>query len=236
MGRRRTAARALCAPNSSTALVSSSTNSGTPSVRSTISSMISGGSAALPATFAHQRRASRAGRAASARASSHAAARSRAAGIRAGTSRPAAPATAATRSIVRSSSSREVGSIQWTSSNTISTGCRRPALRSGAAAPRTSSPSCAAAAEVKRWGEISCGSDSRSRDQRHVFGRRRRGGASSAWSLPSLASGASVAREAGGAFELGDDRIERAVLMVRRAEIAQPSMRSRRRCAPPAPR
>ena len=44
--------QATCVPHSSTALVSSSTNSGTPSVRSAISSMISGGSAAFPATFA----------------------------------------------------------------------------------------------------------------------------------------------------------------------------------------
>ena len=34
-----------------------------------------------------------------------------------------------------------------------------------------------------------------------------------------------VAREAGGAFELDDERVERAVLMVRRAEIAEPRVR-----------
>ena len=34
-----------------------------------------------------------------------------------------------------------------------------------------------------------------------------------------------VAREPGGAFELDDERVERAVLMVRRAEIAQPRVR-----------
>jgi hypothetical protein len=40
-----------CAPDSSTDLVSSSTNNGTPSVRSVISSTISAGSAEFPATF-----------------------------------------------------------------------------------------------------------------------------------------------------------------------------------------
>ena len=45
------ATRSPCAALSSTALVSSSTNSGTPSVRSTISATISAVSAALPASF-----------------------------------------------------------------------------------------------------------------------------------------------------------------------------------------
>jgi hypothetical protein len=45
-------AAAPAAPISRTALVSSSTNSGTPSARAAISSTISGGNAAFPATFA----------------------------------------------------------------------------------------------------------------------------------------------------------------------------------------
>ena len=50
-----------------------------------------------------------------------------------------------------------------------------------------------------------------------------------------LAVGRVVARETGGAFELGDERIERAVLVVRRAEIAQARVRlasDRARTAP----
>src|SRR5260370_13357841 len=43
--------------------------------------------------------------------------------------------------------------------------------------------------------------------------------------LPELLLDRVVAREPGGAFELDDERVERAVLMVRRAEIAQPGVR-----------
>ena len=39
-----------------------------------------------------------------------------------------------------------------------------------------------------------------------------------------------VAREAGGAFDLGDERVKRAVMMVRRAEITQPGVRLARDC------
>ena len=49
--------------------------------------------------------------------------------------------------------------------------------------------------------------------------------ASSASSLSSFACGGVVAGEPGSAFELGDDRIERAVRVLRRAEIAQAGMR-----------
>src|SRR6202030_1459981 len=43
--------------------------------------------------------------------------------------------------------------------------------------------------------------------------------------LAELLLGHVVVREAGGAFELRDERMERAVLVVRRAEIAQPGVR-----------
>ena len=59
--------------------------------------------------------------------------------------------------------------------------------------------------------------------------------ASSASSLSSFACGVVVARKPGGALHLADDRIERAVGVLRRAEIAQPRVRLRRRGAPAAP-
>ncbi len=43
--------------------------------------------------------------------------------------------------------------------------------------------------------------------------------------LVALSGGEVFARKAGGVFQLGNERVERAVAMVRRAEIAQPDMR-----------
>ena len=54
--------------------------------------------------------------------------------------------------------------------------------------------------------------------------------------LVQLCLGRVVAREPGGAFELVDERIERAVLVMRRAEIAQAGMRLGFDAARTAPR
>ena len=87
--------------------------------------------------------------------------------------------------------------------------------------------------------EVQVGGGTRQRQQ---FGEQLdfviapRAGREQCLQLPELLLGRVVAREAGGAFELGDERIERAVLVMRRAEIAQPRVRLALRCAPTAPR
>ena len=93
----------------------------------------------------------------------------------------------------------------------------------------------AAGLEVERRRRHS-GSDSNSREQREVASSRVPGAASSARSLSSFCCRRVVARETGGALELRDHRIKRAVLVMRRAEIAQPGVRFVLRAAPAAPR
>ena len=116
---RTAATRSPCATLSSTAFVNSSTNSGTPSVRSTISATISAVIPALPISL-HQRLS-----VASAEPIEHQthdverpAQGGRNSGRKVITSNTGSRCTWST---IRSRSSREVGSIQWASSNTMST-------------------------------------------------------------------------------------------------------------------
>ena len=60
-------------------------------------------------------------------------------------------------------------------------------------------------------------------DKRHIF-RRRRGRRQQRFELVELRFDGIFALEAGGAFELGDKGMERAVLMMGRREIAQPGV------------
>ena len=114
---------------SSTALVNSSTNSGTPSMRSTISATISGASEALPASLCTSASPSRSPSRLSAKLATWA--RPGQGGWNSGRKVTASSTgRCRTRSTVRSSNSREVGSIQWASSNTISTGRRRASASS----------------------------------------------------------------------------------------------------------
>ena len=89
-------------------------------------------------------------------------------------------------------------------------------------------PSCAAG-EFERRKRSPPGSDSSSAQEGHVgdLGCRRE----QRLELVELCLGRVVARETGGAFELDDHRIERAVLVMRRAEIAQAGMGSVRCCS-----
>ena len=124
--------------------------------------------------------------------------------------------------MTRSSSSRELGSIQCTSSKSHQhrTLLAGQAFELAGAAPRTFSPSCAGASAASGGKRPSAGNRQQLGQQRHVL-RRGDVRASSAASLSSFARAASSRSNRGGAFELRDDRVERAVLVVRRAEVAQ---------------
>jgi hypothetical protein len=116
--------------------------------------------------------------------------------------------------------SREVGSIQCRSSKIINTGCRRASAwscRSSAANVR------ALRAEVERREALAAGYRQHLGDQREVT--RLRPVAEQCRQLVELCCGRVVAGEPRGALQLADKGVERAVLIVRRAKIAQAGMR-----------
>src|SRR5215472_14255644 len=207
-------------PDSSTALVNSSTKSGTPSVLATICAITSWGSA-RPAT-----RPARVSTSACARRSSamlvtcerplHGASYSGRKVISTKTDK------ARTRSTVRSSTSSEVASAQWASSNSISTGfCRASASSWSSKAARVSAllggTQCerriAAAGRDRQQGseERRCFRDAR---------RRQYGFEPVEPSLRRVLKG-----EAGGAPQRDDKGVQDAVAVIGRALIAQRRVR-----------
>src|SRR5215472_7778478 len=123
--------------------------------------------------------------------------------------------------MTRSSSSRELGSIQCTSSKSIRTGC----CRAEASSCRSSTSKVFS---FLRWGvswrEGNCpsvGNDSRSASSTPSSGEA--GGEHG--QLVQLHLGRVLALEPGGALELRDGRVECAVLVVRGAETAQAGVR-----------
>src|SRR6516225_5504341 len=125
--------------------------------------------------------------------------------------------------MVRSSNSREVGSIQRASSKTISTGCWR-------ARPSSWRISASSVRSFLRWGlrfgsgwRSEAGNDSRSA-MNATSSPGGAAGASKASSLSSLAAGWICRCEPGRAAELVDKREQRALLVIGRAEIAQTDM------------
>ena len=137
---------------------------------------------------------------------------------------------------MRSSSSRVLGSIQCTSSKSTSTG------------PPAASPSSWRSSAAKVRSRLRCGREvgGRHSGRRAAATAARPGGRTSSvgWrgrrqqrlQLGEPHLGRVVAREAGGALELRDHRVERAVLVVRRAEVAQARRAARSRGAPAGPR
>ena len=79
--------------------------------------------------------------------------------------------------------------------------------------------------EVERGIAVACRNRVQIRDQRHVLAEVIGGQGEHRLELGQPLLVRVVAPEPGRSFHLRDDRIERAVLMVRRAEIAQPSVR-----------
>ena len=118
-----------------------------------------------------------------------------------------------------------VGSLQCTSSYTISTGCRahRPSTCAVSAVSVFSLRFCGR--EVERRITLASGNREQVGEQRRnpaeIIGRLRQ----QSFELVEPLFGRVVSAEAGGAFEVGDNRVKGAVLMVRRAKEAQAGVR-----------
>ena len=130
-----------------------------------------------------------------------------------------------TRSTVRPNTSRLVGSIQCASSKIISTGCcasqsrdlRRQRFQRSLPALYRAQRERGIASIIRQRQHLGkeCG----------ILKRGRGLCASTASSLSSLRLRGVVVRQSGGTFHLADDRIKRAVGVLRRAEIAQARVR-----------
>jgi len=178
------ATRSACAALSSTALVSSSTKSGTPSLRATISATISGVSAVLPARLCTSVSPSRSPSRLSAKLVTWE--RPPQDGWNSGRKViTSSTGRRRTRSRVRSSNSREVGSIQWTSSNTISTGRCRASASSWVSSASNSFSRLRCGLRFKSAAEL--GNDSSSLNS-GISSSSRASGASNTRSFPSFSS------------------------------------------------
>ena len=204
-------------------MVNSSTNSGTPSARSTIWATTSSGNALPPAICSTKAVRSRRSRRLS--ASMVTCGWPVQGGWNSGRNVTiSSTGRLRTRSTVRSSSSREVGSIQCASSKTMTTGCWR-------ARPSSCRISASSVRSFLRCG-LRFGSGWRSEArQRQQIGEEchilvgRRGAGQQGLELLQPGSGRVVAREPRCPAELVDEREQRAVLVIGRAEIAQAEMR-----------
>src|SRR5215831_7673153 len=206
--------------DSSTALVNSSTKRGTPSVLATICVITSGGSG-RPAT-----RSTRISTSAGARRSS---------AMLVTCERPVQGASysgrkvistktgnARTRSTVRSSTSSEVASAQWTSSNSINTGfCSANSSSCSSKAARVSRR-CCAALHARR---VALAGRDRQQGSEERNGFRNGRGRQYGFKLVELRLGRVLGGEAGGAPQLHDKGVQDAVAVIRRALIAQPRVR-----------
>ena len=222
-------------PASTTALVSSSMNSGTPSVRSRISSTTSRGRTSLPPNRSTSAVLADRLEPVQAQARAPAAVRPRAPRSPAGTSPEAGSAAAAPGSIMRSNSSRLVGSIQCTSSKIARIGRRRDS----ASTSRLSASSvlclrCWRRKIEPRISPIDAGQGEQLGNERCVFDRRR-SVRQHGLKLVELRRGVILPFEPRGALELGDDRMERAVRVMGRAEVAQVRGAARRQFVRAAP-
>ena len=208
---------------SSTAFVISSTNRGMPSVRSTISAITSAGSSLLPTRRSMMVAASRSPSRLSVRLvtcgwPTHGALNS---------GRKVTMSSAGRvliRSTARPNASKLVGSVQCASSKIISTGCwlANPA----SCAVRASSVLLSALLRSK----VECGIASIVWERQHLGEQRGilfggRGLCQQRIELVELRLRGVVVRQSGGTFHLADDRIKRAVGMLRRAEITQARVR-----------
>jgi hypothetical protein len=126
-------------------------------------------------------------------------------------------------STVRSSSSVEVGSIQCRSSKIINTGCRRASAWSCRSSARRCPLLLALRAQVERRKALTAGNRQHLGDQREVA--RFRPVAEQHLELVELCCVRVVAGKPCGALQLADKGVQRAVLIARRAEIAQSGVR-----------
>ncbi len=120
-------------------------------------------------------------------------------------------------STIRSSSSREVGSIQWASSNTISTGRCRVSASNWLSTASNSFSRLRCGLRLSVRGGIWQRQQLAQQRDLVVIPRARR---EQRPEFAELGFDCVVAGEPGGAFELDDEGIKRAVLVVRRGEIA----------------
>ncbi len=214
-------------------LVSSSTNNGTPSVRARICSRISAGNALPPADRSTRVMPSRRPRRASASVVTCASAGQ--GGVNSGRAvTRSSNGSVGARATVRVNSSSEVGSIQCASSNSISTGCSRRQPRQ-LRQQRLERPLLAPLRREVRETVFVAGRDRHPLgDEPDLLGAGVRPG-EQRFELGQPRFRHVLAAEARGVLELGDEGMERARLMVRRAEIAQPRVRLARRAAAASP-